>query len=145
MTLAIRTLLLLLLFTVSQANAEEKMVKIQFNYNGKMVMGSLEDNPASREFLAQLPLKVMLEDYGSIEKIAQLPRQLKEAGGMEAITPVTGDIAYYMPWGNLAIFREDFRFSPGLIRLGRIEQGMDVLRQSGAVEVTIMRAENQSQ
>lgn len=145
MTLAIRTFLLLLLFAVSQANAEEKTVKIQFNYNGKMVMGSLEDNPASREFLAQLPLKVMLEDYGSIEKIAQLPRRLKDAGGMEAITPVTGDIAYYMPWGNLAIFREDFRFSPGLIRLGRIEQGMDVLRQSGAVEVTIMRAENKSQ
>jgi hypothetical protein len=31
-----------------------------------------------------------------------------------------GDITYYAPWGNLAIFYRDFGYSPGLVRLGHI-------------------------
>jgi hypothetical protein len=30
-----------------------------------------------------------------------------------------------MPWGNLAIFYRDFRYSKGLIPLGVIESGVD--------------------
>ena len=32
-----------------------------------------------------------------------------------------GDLAYYAPWGNLAFFYESYRYSGGLIRLGRID------------------------
>ena len=31
------------------------------------------------------------------------------------------------PWGNLSIFYQDFQNSGGLISLGRIEEGMDVI------------------
>jgi hypothetical protein len=37
---------------------------------------SLDDSPAARAFIAQLPLKVTLKDYASTEKIADLPRKL---------------------------------------------------------------------
>jgi hypothetical protein len=38
-------------------------------------------------------------------------------------TAAAGDIAYYAPWGNLALFYRDFTFSEGLVRLGRLEPG----------------------
>ncbi|MBU3894221.1 cyclophilin [Serratia rubidaea] len=143
MRTAIRTLFLLMLVFVANVNAGEKTVKIQFNYHGKTVIGSLEDNPASREFLAMLPLTVKMEDYGAVEKVAWLPDKLNKANTLPAITPATGDIAYYIPWGNLAIFRQDFRHSPGLIKLGRIDEELAALQQSGSAEVRITRVENQ--
>jgi len=39
----------------------------------------------------------------------------------------------------MAIFREDFRHSPGLIKLGRVEEGLASLDQPGAATVTIRR------
>lgn len=139
----ILTGLLTLAVTASTAVAasQDNVMKIKFIYNGVAVTGSLEDNAASREFIAMLPLTVKLEDYGSTEKIAWLPAKLSQADKREAIVPRTGDIAYYAPWGNLAIFREDFRHSPGLVKLGRIEQGLESLRQSGSETVTIVRYE----
>ena len=55
--------------------------------------------------------------------------------------PSVGDIAYYAPWGNLAIFYKDFGYSRGLIRLGRIDSGIEVLAVPGALKVTIESAE----
>lgn len=143
MTTTIRIISLLLIIFMGRVSAGEKTVKIQFNYNNKTVIGSLENNPASQEFLAMLPLTVKLEDYGSVEKIALLPGKLNKTNTMAAITPVAGDIAYYIPWGNLAIFRQDFRYSPGLVRLGQIEEGLESLQQPGSVEIHITRVENE--
>lgn len=126
---------------VASANGQENRVKIQFVFNGMKVVGSLEESAVTREFLAQLPLTVKLEDYGSTEKIAWLPAKLRQADARESMTPKRGDIAYYAPWGNLAIFREDYRHSPGLIKLGRVEQGLTSLNLSGAEVVTITRDE----
>ncbi|AID90320.1 cyclophilin-like fold protein [Klebsiella michiganensis] len=121
------------------AAGRENAVKIQFEFNGATVVGSLDESAAANEFLAQLPMTVKLEDYGSTEKIAWLPTKLRRADSGASMTPRRGDIAYYAPWGNLAIFREDFRHSPGLISLGRIEEGLVALDQAGAETVTIRR------
>jgi hypothetical protein len=52
-----------------------------------------------------------------------------------------GDITYYAPWGNLAIFYRDFGYSPGLVRLGRIDSGIETLAaSSGEVTVTVSRS-----
>jgi hypothetical protein len=50
-----------------------------------------------------------------------------------------GDIAYYAPWGNLAIFYKDFGYSRGLIGLGRIDSGIEALNVPGSLTVTIER------
>jgi hypothetical protein len=44
-----------------------------------------------------------------------------------------GDIAYYAPWGNLAIFIKDFGYSRGLVKLGCIESGLDALQRRGGL------------
>ena len=51
--------------------------------------------------------------------------------------PSAGDLAYYSPWGNLAIFYEDFRYSAHLVRPGRIDSGVEALKRPGCLRVTL--------
>ncbi len=133
------TLFLIAMMNAASAAERESAVKIKFEFNGTRVVGVLEPSAATKAFLAQLPITVKLEDYGTTEKIAWLPAKLRLADADAAMTPKRGDIAYYAPWGNLAIFREDFRYSPGLIKLGRVEEGLTSLDQPDAATVTIER------
>ncbi|MBE9579402.1 MULTISPECIES: cyclophilin-like fold protein [Moraxella] len=36
-----------------------------------------------------------------------------------------GDLTYYAPWGNLAIFTGNFGSASGLVYFGRIDKGLD--------------------
>lgn len=83
----------------------------------------LEDSEAARDFAALLPIELTLSDYNRTEKVADLPRRLSTAGAPEGVDPAVGDIAWFAPWGNLAIFYRDFGYSRGLVRLGRLEGG----------------------
>ena len=53
------------------------------------------------------------------------------------MTPKTGDIAFYAPWGNLAIFYRDGHHSPGLIKLGTIDSNAEAFNVSGSLMATI--------
>ena len=99
-----------------------------------VVAATLDDNPTASDLRSLLPLAVTLEDYAGTEKIAYLSRKLSTRGAPEGAVPVAGDLAYYAPWGNLAIFYRDFRYSSGLIRLGRITSPLDALRFKGSVQ-----------
>ena len=59
------------------------------------------------------------------------------SGAPAGIAPEIGDITYYAPWGNLALFYRDFGYSSGLIRLGRFDAGVDALNVRGSLNVTI--------
>jgi hypothetical protein len=62
-------------------------------------------------------------------------------GTPDAYTPCIGDISFYAPWGNLAIFYEDGDLSSGLIRLGRLVSGVDAMRRTGPLAVRVDLAE----
>lgn len=100
-------------------------MKLQLRLEGHALDIVLEDNPTARDLVSLLPLRLSLDDYAATEKIATLPRRLSTTQAPQGITPVAGDLTYYAPWGNLALFHKDFRFSPGLIRLGRIEHDIE--------------------
>lgn len=57
------------------------------------------------------------------------------------IDPEVGDLAYYAPWGNLAVFYRDFRFSEGLILLGKQDSGSDKIAVAGSLTVTFEATE----
>ena len=107
------------------ANLNGPLVKMSFGPDEIYIR--MNDNPTSRDFLTLLPLSLTLEDYNRTEKISSLPRKLTAQGAPDGIDPSVGDFTYYAPWGNLAIFYRDFRFSNGLIILGRIESGVEKL------------------
>jgi hypothetical protein len=106
---------------------KEQAVQIRINAGDTVLTARLEDSAAAREFEAMLPLRLTLKDYASTEKIADLPRKLSTDGAPAGIDPGAGDITFYAPWGNLAIFYREGRYSPGLVRLGRLELGAEQL------------------
>jgi hypothetical protein len=87
------------------------------------IQGSLDETATTREFAALLPLDLTLADFHGTERIADLPRRLSTVEAPPGTEPRAGDITYYAPWGNLALFYRDFTYSDGLIHLGRLDAG----------------------
>jgi hypothetical protein len=106
---------------------KEQTVQIRLGAGDRNHPARLEDSTTARDFAALLPLRLILKDYASTEKIADLPRRLSTEGAPVAIDPVAGDLGYYAPWGNLALFYRDGHHSPGLVRLGRVESDVEAL------------------
>jgi len=86
-------------------------MNIRMTINGKAVTATIADNATAKDFVSLLPLTLTLEDYNATEKIAYLPRKLSTKGAPAGIDPSVGDLAYYAPWGNVAIFYRDFGYS----------------------------------
>ena len=138
-----RAMVLLLVATSAVAATDEvshsrrETMNIRMTMAGQVITASLEESDSARDFFAMLPLTLPLEDYAETEKIAYLPRKLTTQTAPEGIDPQVGDIAYYAPWGNLAIYYRDFGYSSGLIRLGRITSGLDALTAQPSGTLTI--------
>jgi hypothetical protein len=103
--------------------AERNAMKIRILAKGWQSTAELEDSASARDLVALLPLELTLRDHYGTEKIANLPTRLSTHGAPDGIDPAIGDIAYYAPLGNMAIFYRDFGYSRGLVRLGRVEGG----------------------
>lgn len=124
----------------TQGSREAKrgsMIKIELTVEDTVISATLIDSVTTRDFVSLLPLTLTQEDYAETEKISDLPKRLSTKGMPSGSEPVAGDIAYYAPWGNLAIFYRDFRYANGLVILGKIDGDVEVLRNSETVNVTI--------
>ena len=121
----------------AQPLAGKGAMKIRIIVNDRALSATLDDNATARDFAALLPLTLTLRDYAATEKVSDLPRRLSRQGAPAAFDPSVGDITYYAPWGNLAIFHRDFGNSPGLIRLGRLDEGAELLARPGPVTARI--------
>lgn len=112
-------------------------VRIQLTTEGAVVArATLEGHACARDFVALLPLTLKLEDYAATEKIAVLPRPLVTTEPIAACAPSAGDVSFYAPWGNIAIFYNDGQLSQGLVRLGRLDAGLSAIRRTGPMVVT---------
>jgi hypothetical protein len=112
-------------------------MKIRIKLDNKTLTATLADNTTSRDFVSLLPLTLMLKDYASTEKISYLPRKLSTKGAPPGCDPDVGDITYYAPWGNLAIFYRDFGYSDGLIKFGKLDGNAGALNTPGELKATI--------
>lgn len=116
---------------------------IRFDIEGsnQPVFVTLKNSPTTQDFLKQLPLTLELTDYASSEKIAYLPEKLTSQDAPKGHPAKAGDITYYAPWGNLAIFYKDFNgVANSLIYLGKFDDLPPQFRQKNAVKVTISNA-----
>lgn len=112
-------------------------MKIRMTAGDTAIIATLFDNPTSRDFASLLPLTLTLKDHASTEKVSDLPRKLTTQDAPPGADPSAGDIAYYAPWGNLALYYKDFGYSQGLVKLGRITSNGEALNRSGQLNVTI--------
>ncbi|GGA85063.1 cyclophilin-like fold protein [Puia dinghuensis] len=100
---------------------------------------TLNSSAAAKDFASLLPLKLVLNDYNGTEKIADLPKRLVVDGAPEGSAASEGDLTYYAPWGNLAIFYKGFGYSRGLVIIGKMDGGAQALRGRDPLPVTIMK------
>ncbi|AZV43360.1 hypothetical protein BAOM_2751 [Peribacillus asahii] len=124
-----------------EADAMED-TRINLTFNNEEVIVSIDDNPTSKDFLSMLPLTLTFEDYAGTEKISYPSNKLSTEEAPSGIDPAVGDLAYYAPWGNLAIYYKDFGYSNGLIKLGEIKSGIEKLKNlNGDFTVIIEKIE----
>ncbi|WP_228058771.1 cyclophilin-like fold protein [Nostoc sp. LEGE 06077] len=112
-------------------------MKINIRVGNEVVTATLIDSKTTQDFISLLPLTLTLEDHANTEKVSDLPRRLSTEDAPSGSDPAVGDIAYYAPWGNLAMYYNDFGYSNGLIILGKIDGDIEALNVPGSVEVTI--------
>lgn len=120
-----------------QPRTEASTMKIECAFGGHVFTASLHDNPTARDLASMLPIDIAIEDYSDNEKIAHLPRRLTEQGSGPFGNEMPGDFCYYAPWGNLAFFYAGYRYSSGLIRLGRLDDGFASLLTRGKFPLRI--------
>lgn len=110
---------------IETPETEERKVKL--TVDGQEFDVTLYDTPAANALYDLLPLELNFEDFNGIEKIAYMNNELPTEGEPDEFNPDEGDLCLYAPWGNLSIFYKDFRNSNGLISLGHIDSGMDII------------------
>nr|WP_236843055.1 cyclophilin-like fold protein [Bradyrhizobium icense] len=112
-------------------------LRIRCGLGQQSFTATLFNNPSVRDFASILPVDLTIEDYADNEKIAYLPRKLTEDGSGPFSDEAPGDVCYYGPWGNLAFFYGSYHFSRGLIRLGRLDDGIQPLLTKGKFPLRI--------
>lgn len=122
----------------SEILAEDTSKKIVFLVDGQEIVVTLEDHPAADALYDRLPMELSFEDFNSTEKISYLDEELPTDGAPTQCDPDIGSLCYYIPWGNLSFFYQDFRASESLMPLGQVTSGLELLPSldtSGTVTV----------
>jgi hypothetical protein len=112
-------------------------MKLKITIGEKTATAILYDNPTSRDFASLLPLILELEDNNNTEKIVTLSKKLSKQNAPAGFDPSIGDITYYAPWGNIALFYKDFGYSNGLISLGKITSGIEMFDAPNSLKIKI--------
>ncbi len=121
------------------ASQEPTEMRIRFRFADQSLDAVLYDNPTARDLATLLPLELTIEDYSTNEKIVRLPRKLTEEASGPFGNEAAGDLCYFAPWGNLALFHAGYRYSRGLIRIARFEASYDALLTRGEFPVSVDR------
>ena len=109
-------------------------MKLKMTIGNNTLTAILSDNPTARDFITLLPLTVKIDDYVKKEKVFTTERKLSTKDAPAGIDPDLGDITYYAPWVNIAIFYKDHTYSSGLIHIAKIDSGIEFLQVSGSIE-----------
>ena len=104
-------------------------VKLRLTIDGEEVVIAMYDNTAVDALLERLPMEnLSFFDLSGIEKPIERLEEPPSLGEQEpGYDPVIGEMVIYRPWANFTIFYGDFRYSPELVPLGKVESGLEVL------------------
>lgn len=120
-------------------NAQTRAIpmRIRCRFKDQSFAYRLQDSATTRDFVSLLPLDLTIEDFSTNEKIAHLPRRLDEGGLADYDDETPGDLCYFRGWGNLAFFHDRYTYRGDLIRLGRIDGGIEPLLVKGRFALRI--------
>lgn len=107
----------------------KKSVKLKITFDNAEIIASIYHNQTSEAFLDSLPLTTVFEDFIKKEKISYLSEKYLIDRKSKSIIPSEGDIMYYVPWGNLAIFyTKGNSINKDLVPIAKIESGFTYLK-----------------
>ena len=112
-------------------------MKVKITLDNQVHYGTLADNPSARSLFQQLPFTLPLEDYAASEKIARPQFKLNTAEAPARYRDKPGDITYYAPWGNLALFYKGSADADGLIYLGKFDGDYSALNHAKTITVDV--------
>lgn len=112
--------------------------QLSIQWGENRVVYALNDSPAARSLLDQLPLTMEVEDYSTNEKIFYPPQPL-ETQDTPTAEGGAGTLAYYEPWGDVVMFYGDYNTNSALYELGQIVSGEELVsRMSGVITINMM-------
>jgi hypothetical protein len=109
-------------------------LRIELLVGDDVVTATLADTPAAREFAATLPITIDTEDRFGQAKTGELPHELFPGDDEPVVDPAPGGLYYWSPDRTLAVVTTDlgpFVPAPGLVRLGAVDAGLDMLDSAG--------------
>lgn len=122
--------------TGPKGSDEVGKMRMQVSDGTHTVVFRLNDSPSAVSLYNQLPFDATVENYGSNEKIFSPPAALDKTDGIEG-GGKAGGIAYFSPWGNIAMYYGNFSSYPGLYLLGEATSGAEQISAlSGTVHFT---------
>lgn len=125
-----------------EQTAAAQTYKAVLNVDGHKLPVTLRNEPSAADLYNRLPVTLEFKDFSGMEKIAYFDKRLDEKGQRIGCHPLAGDLCVYQPWGNLSIFYVDFKDDPNLIPIGRLEEGLDIIKaQTGNFTATLEKAE----
>ncbi len=116
-------------------------MKINITTNNNIIKATLNDSTAAKDFASSLPIALNLDDYGQSSKIGHLRKRLNTKNTTSGYQPKAGDIIYFAPLGNIAIFYKDFKYSNTLIKLGEIDEKTSIFKSTEHLKATFRVAE----
>lgn len=105
-------------------------VPVVLRFGDHVTTAALADTPESQQLAAMLPATVQLKDVWGQAKSGPLPHELTVGGSTPVHDPVPGGIYFWPSTEVIAIYYTDLGQtvpSPGLVRLGAIDTGLDSL------------------
>ncbi|WP_235509235.1 cyclophilin-like fold protein [Terrabacter sp. Soil810] len=125
--------------SAQSTDLEEDQMKIVITLGERRFGAVLTDSAASRDLLRQLPVTVDMIDHGGVEKTGALPSPLSLDGQPDGADPDVGDVGYYAPGNDLVLYYGDQSYYPGIVVLGRLDEGAaaQIADQRGPVTATV--------
>ncbi len=95
---------------------------LSLQVDGRTYLIELHSTPEAGLLKQVLPLQLQFENFGNKERIAYLPQKLAISSWKKPAEVRRGALAYYVPWGNLCVFRVDYHSPDDLIVLGQLSE-----------------------
>ena len=105
----------------NEHTAQEGTMQIEIRVGEEPFTATVDDTPAGRDLLAQLPQTVQMRDHGGVEKTGPLRTPLSLDGQPAGADPDVGDLGYYAPGNALVLYYGDQSYYNGIVILGSLD------------------------
>ncbi len=121
------------------AAAQEMDMIIEIRIDNERFTATVDDTPAGRDLLAQLPQTIHMADHGGVEKTGPLQASLSLNGQHAGADPAVGDLGYYAPGHDLVLYYGDQSYYDGIVILGHLDGAPTsrVARMAGDISATV--------